>query len=56
MAAKVVFNLCVGCGACASVCPYGAIKVVAKQAIVNEALCQECEECVFACPNGAITI
>jgi ferredoxin len=55
MPAFVVRNLCAGCGACAEVCPYKAITVTARLAVVDPGLCRECEECIFICPNGAIT-
>jgi len=56
MAARVVKALCIGCGACTQMCPYGAITVKANQAHIDSAKCDECEECIFACPNGAIII
>ncbi|WP_027357239.1 4Fe-4S binding protein [Desulfofundulus thermocisternus] len=55
MPAFVVRDLCAGCGACAEVCPYKAITVTARLAVVDPGLCRECEECIFICPNGAIT-
>lgn len=55
MAAYVVPELCLGCGACAQVCPRGAVAVLLKRARVDRDLCDDCEECVFICPNGAIT-
>lgn len=56
MAARVIKALCIGCGVCAQMCPYGAISVQAKLARVDGNRCDECEECIFACPNGAITL
>lgn len=48
-------NVCVGCGACVSVCPEpGAISLVGKLAVVNPALCKTHGECVRACPVQAI--
>ncbi len=56
MPARVIKNLCIGCGACVNMCPLSAISVRAKVARVDDNRCDECEECIFACPNGAITI
>ncbi len=55
MAAYVVPELCLGCGACAEICPAKAITVLLKRAKVDASLCEDCEECIFICPNGAIT-
>jgi heterodisulfide reductase subunit A len=52
--AKVVRELCVGCGDCLPVCPYTAIVRVDGKAQVNAALCKGCGTCVAACPAGAI--
>jgi len=45
---------CTGCGACAEVCPVGAIALVDGKARVDEELCTGCGACVDACPEGAI--
>mgnify|MGYP000035348952 CR=1 FL=1 len=55
MAAKVKRETCVGCGACASVCPVKAVIVESDKAqIINK--CIECGACVVVCPTDAITI
>lgn len=55
MPAKVNEEECVGCGACAEVCPAECITIndVAK---VDEDECLECGSCVEECPNDAITL
>lgn len=47
---------CTGCGACADVCPTGAIPLVNRIATINKDLCQDCQACVTACPQGAICL
>ncbi len=44
---------CVGCGACVSVCPVGAIEVGADSISVSEA-CLGCGICAAKCPKGSI--
>lgn len=55
MAAKVDQDACVGCAACESACPAGAIKVDGK-ATVDEGACVSCGACTSACPVGAISL
>ncbi len=45
---------CVACGACADVCPQGAI-TVDDVAVIDASACVECGACVDECPAGAIT-
>ena len=45
---------CTGCGACAEVCPAGAIAMVDGKACVDEETCTGCEICMDVCPEGAI--
>lgn len=53
---KVYTEKCVGCGLCVKNCPYGAIELVDKKAVVNEK-CTYCGVCVDACKKfGAIVI
>lgn len=47
---------CVGCGACANVCPMDAIAVVDGEAVIDEALCLGCGLCARACPTESITM
>lgn len=48
---------CLGCGACATVCPSGAIRRGAEGIPeTDRVLCQACGRCVSACPAGARTI
>jgi heterodisulfide reductase subunit A len=52
-------ELCVGCGICESVCPYGAIEVVEvdegkKRARVTGVKCKGCGTCGSSCVKRAI--
>ncbi len=51
---------CVSCGACISVCSYGAIDFMdtprGKKAVVNSVLCKGDGLCVAKCPTAAISL
>lgn len=49
-------NLCIGCGACASICPVNAIKLVNGKAQINKEKCIRCGACQQFCPVSAIDI
>lgn len=44
---------CTGCGACAEVCPQGAIEVIDGRSRTNRTLCVGCGKCTEVCPNEA---
>jgi thioredoxin reductase len=53
--AAVRSDLCVGCGACVSVCPEaGALTMQGKLAVVDPEACKAVGECVKACPVNGI--
>jgi len=54
--ASVNQDLCLGCGLCGEVCPYGAMTVENKKSSVLEALCRGCGVCASACPEQAISM
>jgi len=56
MIANVDQDLCLGCGLCGEVCPYGAMMVENKKSSVLEALCRGCGVCASACPEQAISM
>ena len=47
---------CIGCGACASICPVGAIQVKNGKAEINPKKCVKCGACQNFCPMSAIDI
>jgi heterodisulfide reductase subunit A len=65
--AEVNEELCIGCGSCEEVCPFGAIELKeeelqfeeivlrTRKSYVNPALCKGCGACIPECPVGAMT-
>lgn len=50
-------NTCIGCGACMSMCPVGAIHFDDNgKAEINPEICIKCGTCEGVCPVSAITI
>ncbi|NDL67815.1 4Fe-4S dicluster domain-containing protein [Anaerotalea alkaliphila] len=51
-----VTDACRGCLAhkCLAACPFGAIRIIDKKAVIDPGLCRECGKCAEACPYGAI--
>ena len=55
--AAVNEDLCIGCGRCATVCPYSAIEIdPSGKASVIEASCKGCGVCTAECPTKAIQL
>lgn len=52
---KVDKSKCLGCGACASMCPVNAIEIKGGKAEINKKKCIKCGTCMQICPVGAIT-
>ena len=53
MAISIHQALCKGCGKCVGACPFSAITMYKKKAILGEA-CTSCGACIASCPFGAI--
>jgi heterodisulfide reductase subunit A2 len=49
-------DLCVGCGLCEEICPYGAPKIEEGKSEIREILCRGCGTCAAECPSQAITM
>lgn len=50
-------SLCIGCGACAAVCPVDAISFNENgKAQIDKNICIGCLSCEMACPVSAIKI
>lgn len=48
-------DLCIGCGACSTVCLFNAIAIAGKKALLFDELCHSCGGCFLACKHGAIS-
>ncbi|MDR2606572.1 MAG: electron transfer flavoprotein subunit alpha [Oscillospiraceae bacterium] len=53
MAVKIIEENCIGCGICEKNCPFGAIKIENKLAVVLDN-CTGCGVCVDGCPKKCI--
>jgi len=49
-------DLCIGCGLCEEICPYGAPKIEDGKSKIREILCRGCGSCAAECPGQAISM
>jgi electron transfer flavoprotein alpha subunit len=56
MSLHISKDKCVGCTLCVKVCPFGALSMHEKKAIVKVDLCTLCGACLDACKFSAITL
>ncbi len=54
--ARVINNLCTGCGMCVAVCPYDSLSLKDGKVEVNEVLCEGCGTCTATCLRSAIQV
>lgn len=54
MAIKIIKDKCKGCTLCVKACPFDALKMESKLAIVDEGKCTNCNACIPKCNFGAI--
>lgn len=48
-------DVCLSCGACASLCPVGAISLKTGKAEIDHKKCIKCGGCASVCPVEAIS-
>jgi electron transfer flavoprotein alpha subunit len=53
---QVIEGKCIGCRKCVKVCPFGAIDMQGKLAVIDPAKCTLCGACVEPCPVEAIVL
>ena len=53
---KIILEKCTGCTLCVRVCPFGAIKVENKKAVIDLSKCNLCGACVDSCKFNAIIL
>lgn len=54
MAIKIIKDKCKGCTLCVKACPFDALRMVDRKAVVDEAKCTSCNACVSKCNFDAI--
>ena len=56
MPIQIIVEKCTGCTLCLNVCPFDAIRIMDKKAVINYDKCTLCGACVPACKFKAILL
>jgi len=56
MSIKIINEKCVGCKLCVRTCPFGAIELVNKKAVIDLHKCTLCGACIESCKFDAIVL
>jgi electron transfer flavoprotein alpha subunit len=56
MSIQIIIEKCTGCTLCVTACPFGAVRIMDKKAIIDLAKCNLCGACVPACKFKAILL
>jgi electron transfer flavoprotein alpha subunit len=56
MAIQIILEKCTGCALCVKACPFGAIRIVDKKAVIDLEKCNLCGACVPACKLKAVVL
>ena len=54
MAIKIIKDKCKGCSLCVKACPFDALRIENRLAIVDEGKCTNCNACIAKCKFDAI--
>jgi electron transfer flavoprotein alpha subunit len=53
---KVILDKCTGCTLCVRTCPFGAIQIMGKKAVIDLSKCTLCGACVESCKFNCIIL